>query len=315
MATATLAKSPTGTKADDLSELKELVKRDRNHPSVIAWSLYNEEGLQGTDEGAAIFHKMRAVVDELDGTRLSTGANNFGYDKGIVNGDRPVRVQLQRRRLRGRPRERDPKSPLYGSETASAVSTRGEYANDPVKGYVSAYDVNKPGWGNTAEEAWKAVATSLGWRARSSGRASTTRASRPPTAGPASTRHFGILDIAGFPKDTFWYYQAWWGTEPVVHLLPHWNWPRARAPSRSGRTRTRTEVELFLNGKSLGAKDVPQLGHVEWDVPYAPGTLEARGYRGRQDRSRRDRVETTGAPAALRLTTDRTNDSSPTTRT
>lgn len=298
----TLAKTPAGTTADDLSELKTMVMRDRNHPSVIAWSLYNEEGLQGTPEGAAIFQKMRAVVDKLDGTRLSTGANNFGFDRGIIDVTALFGFNYNVGAYEGVRRQR-PNLPLFGSETASAVSTRGIYANDPERGYVSAYDVNKPGWGNTAEDAWKAVATRP-WMAGAFVWTGFDYKGEPtPYGWPCINSHFGILDIAGFPKDTFYYYQSWWGVKPVVHILPHWNW-------EGGTIKVWThsnadEVELVLNGQSLGRKPMPRLGHLEWDVPYSPGTLEARGYRDGKVVAK-DRVETTGAPAALRLRTDRT---------
>ena len=300
---AMTAKSPTGTTADDLGELKAMVRRDRNHPSVIAWSLYNEEPLQGTEEGAAIFEKMRAAVDALDGTRLSTGASNFGYDKGIVdvaalfgiNYSIGVYDSLHARK---------PSLPLFASETSSAVSTRGIYANDPARGYVSAYDVNAPSWGATAETAWKAVAE----RAFMAGAFVWTgfdyKGEPTPYGWPCVNSHFGIMDIAGFPKDNYYYYKAWWGTEPVVHLLPHWNWDDGTIDVWAHSNAD--SVELFLNGKSLGSKDVPKYGHVEWKVPYVPGSLEARGTKGGKIVAR-DRVETTGPPAALRLSTDRRN--------
>ena len=299
----TLPKTPTGTTADDLSELKAQILRDRNHPSVIAWSLYNEEGLQGTVEGAALFTKMRAVADALDGTRISTGATNFGYDRGIVDVTRLFGFNYNVWAYEG-VRARLPDTVLFGSETASAVSTRGVYANDPVRGYVSAYDVNKPSWGNTAEEAWKAIAT-RDWMAGTFVWTGFDYKGEPtPYGWPCINSHFGIMDIAGFPKDTYWYYKSWWGSDPVVHLLPHWNWPSDKGTVEVWAHSNADRVELFLNGRSLGAKDVPKLGHVEFDVTYAPGALEAVGTKGGKVVAR-DRIETTGAPAALRLKTDR----------
>ena len=295
-------KSGPGTPADDLSELKAQILRDRNHPSVIAWSLYNEESLQGSPEGAAIFTKMRAVADALDGTRISTGATNFGYDQGIVDVTRlfgfnynigqydPVHKRL-------------PELPLFGSETASAVSTRGEYVTDPVKGYVSAYDVNAPSWGATAETAWKAVAERPFMAGAFVWTGFDYKGEPTPYGWPCINSHFGIIDIAGFPKDSFYYYQSVWGDKPVVHLLPHWNWPSNKGTVKVWAYSNADSVELFLNGKSLGAKDVPKLGHVELDVPYTPGTLEARGTKGGKVVAT-DRVGTTGEPVALRLVAD-----------
>jgi beta-galactosidase len=299
-----LPKSGAGTPADDLSELKAQVRRDRNHPSVIAWSLYNEESLQGQPEGAEIFKKMRAVVDQLDGTRLSTGANNFGYEGGIqkvadlygINYNISVYDPLH---------QRSPNQVLFGSETASAVSTRGIYENDPVRGYVSAYDVNHPSWGANAEAAWKPIAERP-WMAGAFVWTGFDYKGEPtPYGWPCINSHFGIIDIAGFPKDSFYYYKAWWGRQSVVHLLPHWNWAgKEGQPIKVWAHSNADRVELFLNGKSLGSKDMPRLGHLEWDVPYTPGTLEARGYRGSTVVAT-DRVETASAPASIRLKTDR----------
>ncbi len=299
-----LPKSPSGTTSDDLGDVRAQIVRDRNHPSVIAWSVYNEEPLQGTVEGGELFRKVRASVAALDGTRLSTGATNYGFDKGIVdvtdlfgvNYAIGVYDDMHRRK---------PDMAMFGSETASAVSTRGVYANDPVRGYVSAYDVNAPSWGATAEAAWKPIADRP-WMAGAFVWTGFDYKGEPtPYGWPCINSHFGIIDIAGFPKDSFYCYQSAWGAKPMVHLLPHWNWPADRGSVKVWAYSNADRVELFLNGKSLGAKDVPKLGHVEWDVAYAPGTLEARAF-AKKKLIATDRVETAGAPASLRLTTDRT---------
>ena len=297
-------KTPRGTQAEDLTDLKAFIERDRNHPCVIAWSLYNEEGLQGTSEGASIFKKMRAVVDSLDGTRLSTGANNYGYQAGIqliadLYGYNYAIGEYDKGRARF------PGQILFASETASAVSTRGIYENDPGRGYVSAYDLNKPEWGATAERAWKPVAERP-WMAGAFVWTGFDYKGEPtPYAWPCINSHFGIIDIAGFPKDTYYYYRSWWKREPIVHILPHWNWPGREGQNIRVWTYSNADrVELLLNGKSYGVKEVPHLGHLEWDVPYAPGTLEAVGTTDGKVVAR-DRVETTGMPSALRLKTDR----------
>ena len=299
----TMSKSPGNTGYDDLWEFKELLRRDRNHPSVIAWSVANEEPIIGTPLGARVYEAMKRVAAELDPTRITTGALNFGWDSGAgplvdlmgfnYNIDQWDRV-----------RAKYPEKPMFGSETASTVSTRGVYANDPVRGYVSAYDVNHPQWGATAERAWKAV-VERPWIAGGFVWTGFDYKGEPtPYEWPCINSHFGILDIAGFPKDNFFYYQAWWSDRPVLHVLPHWNWP-----DRLGQTinvwvhSNADRVELLLNGRSLGAKEMPRYGHLEWDVPYAPGTLEARGTRAGQPTLTR-LVQTTGAPAALRLSSD-----------
>ncbi len=298
------SKSAPGTKADDLSDLKYQIRHDRNHPSVIAWSLYNEEPLQGAAEGAAIFEKMRTVVDALDGTRLCTGATNTGFDKGIIDVTQLFGINYNIG-VYDDVRARRPNLPLFGSETGSAVSTRGIYSNDPAKAYVGAYDVNKASFGNTAEEAWRAIATRP-WMAGGFVWTGFDYKGEPtPYGWPAINSAFGILDVTGSPKDTFWYYKSSWSSEPVVHLLPHWNWAGHEGqPIEVWAHSNADEVELFLNGQSKGKKPVPRLGHVEWSVPYSPGRLEAIGTKGGKVVAR-DQVETTGLPAEIRLVTAR----------
>lgn len=297
----TSGKAPRGTKYDDLSELKEMVRRDRNHPSIILWSMCNEEGLQGTEEGGRIFAAMRKATLDLDPTRPVTSAMNGGWGQGIslvqdLQGFNynPGGYEAYHKRF--------PNQPAYGSETASAVSTRGEYVNDKTKGYVSAYDVNAPPWAQTAEVAWKAVAERE-WVAGAFVWTGFDYKGEPtPYGWPCINSHFGIMDMCGFPKDTYYYYQAWWSGKDVVHLLPHWNWAGNDGKLVEVWCHSNADrVELFLNGKSLGAKEMPRLGHLEWKVAYVPGRLEARGYRGGKLIGT-DVVETTGAPAQIRLT-------------
>ena len=301
-----LAKTPSGTKADDLSELKSLLARDRNHPSVIMWSLCNEEfALQGTEEGRKLFAAMKKVAHDFDPTRPVTAAQNGGLGEGIslatdlqgINYNIWSYDDLHRK---------FPTLPMYGSETASTVSTRGIYANDKTAGYVSAYDVNAPSWATTAEKAWRPIAERE-WMAGAYVWTGFDYKGEPtPYGWPCVNSHFGILDMCGFPKDNYYYYQAWWGDKPVVHLLPHWNWSgKEGQPIDVWCQGNADTVELFLNNKSLGSQAMPRYGHLQWSVPYAPGTLLAKGFRsGKLIAS--DRIETTGPPAALRLSTDRT---------
>ncbi|MBW8860272.1 MAG: DUF4982 domain-containing protein, partial [Caulobacter sp.] len=117
--------------------------------------------------------------------------------------------------------------------------------------------------------------------------------------------HFGALDTCGFPKDNYFYYRAWWRAEPLLHLLPHWNWEgREGQPIAVWAHSNCDRVELFLNGKSQGSRDVVANHHVEWSVPYAPGVIEAHGYKHGK-LILRERRETAGPAAALRLTADR----------
>ncbi len=296
-----------GASPEILSQLTRLVMRDRNHPSVIMWSLGNEEPEQSTPRGARIGATMARTVKALDSSRPVTFASN------AHNSDTGIHTVLD---LRGfnyknisdidKYRAEHPNQILFGSEEASTVSTRGIYANDPVKTYVSAYDVNKPDWGATAEDWWsfydarRWLAGAFVWTGFD------YRGEPTPYSWPSINSHFGILDMCGFPKDVAFYYQAWWTDQPVLHVLPHWNWPgREGQPIDVWAFSNLDAVELKLNGRSLGRHDVPKDGHVEWKVPYQAGALEAVGFKsGRAVKT--TRIETTGAPARIVLSADRT---------
>ena len=295
-------KTPRGTPASDLSDLREMVMRDRNHPSIIMWSMCNEEPLQGNADGARIFSAMRQATLDLDPTRPVTSAMNGGWGQGItlvedlMGGNyHPFDYDSFHKNF--------PAIPLYGSETASAVSTRGEYVNDPVKGYVSAYDVNAPPWAQTAEVAWRAIAERPFVAGGYVWTGFDYKGEPTPYDWPCINSHFGIMDECGFPKDTYYYYQAWWGNRPVAHILPHWNWPGDDGKAKDVWVHSNADrVELFLNGTSLGAKDMPRYGHLQWSVPYTPGKLEAKGYDKSGKQIASDVVETTGAATQIRLT-------------
>lgn len=301
------AKTPSGTGYSDLSDLTSMILRDRNHPSIIMWSLCNEEfALQGTPEGARIFAAMKKRVLQYDKTRPTTCAMNGGWGHGIT-----LVEDLQG--INYSPAEYDPfhkqfpKMPLFGSETSSKVGDRGIYANDPEKGYVTGYDDYTVPWGETAEGAWQPIAT----RGFVAGGFVWTgfdyRGETTPDGWPDINSHFGIVDMCGFPKDNYYWYQAWWGDSPVVHVFPHWNWPgKEGQPIDVWVYSNAASVELILNGKSLGTKPMPPLGHLEWQVPYDPGTLTAVGLDSTGKRIGSDTEETTGPPASLRTTISRT---------
>ena len=298
--TRMLSSTPEG-----LSQLERMVRRDRNHPSIIIWSLGNEEGgVQGTSVGAAIATDMKRLVRRLDPSRPVTMAMNGAWGKGISG---VVDVQGCNYRLQDIDafHKRFPNQPMIGTETASTVATRGIYENDPIKGYVSAYDVNFPAWAETAETWWKFyderefLSGGFVWTGFD------YRGEPTPYKWPCISSHFGVLDTCGFPKDNYFYYKAWWGTEPVLHLFPHWNWNGKEGQEISVWCHTNLDsVELFLNGVSLGSKSVERNGHLEWKVKFVPGTIEARGMKGSKVVlvSRR---ETTGPAAAIVLRPDR----------
>ncbi|MHB1023797.1 MAG: beta-galactosidase GalA [Acidobacteriaceae bacterium] len=290
---------------EGLSQLERMVKRDRNHPSIILWSLGNEENrVQGTKVGANIAADMKRLVRRLDPLRPVSAAMNHAWGKGIST---VVDVQGCNYHLQDLDafHQQFPNQPMIGTETASTVATRGIYENDPVKGYVSAYDLNFPRWAETAETWWKFYAE----REFLSGGFVWTgfdyRGEPTPYKWPCISSHFGVLDTCGFPKDDYFYYKAWWGTEPVLHLFPHWNWASKAGQEISVWCHTNMDsVELFHNGTSLGSKSVERNGHVEWKVKYAPGSIEARGTKDGKVVLVQKR-ETTGLPAAIILRPDR----------
>jgi beta-galactosidase len=288
-----------------LSQLERMVRAHRNHPSIVIWSLGNEEREQGTERGARIVATMKKHTRRLDDSRLVTVAMNSGYGgKGVSN---VVDVQgfNYNERVIDKFHQDFPAKPLIGTETASTVATRGIYANDKEKGYVSAYDVNAPPYALTAEKWW----TFYNQRPFLAGGFVWTgfdyRGEPSPYGWPCVNSHFGVIDTCGFPKDDFYYCQAWWGSKPVVHLLPHWNWPGKEGQEIEVWCHTNVErVELFLNGQSLGAQNVAKDGHLVWKVKYAPGVLQAVGTRGGKT-VLADKRETTGAPAKIVLRPDR----------
>ena len=297
-----------GSDAQHLQWLEDLVRRDRNHPSVVIWSLANEEfNTQATAAGGRTAATMKEKVKRLDPTRQVTANSDLGnvfeglnsavdvrgwsYHIGAANMDAYHAAH--------------PNQPNVGSEQGSTVSTRGIYVADPVRGYVTAYDDNAQRWSNTAEEWW----TFFDSRPWLSGGFVWTgfdyRGEPTPYGWPCVNSHFGVYDTCGFAKDNFWYYRAWWTKEPVLHLLPHWNWAGKESQVIDVRALSNCdEVELFLNQKSLGRLAMKHDSELKWKVPYAPGTLLAKGFKDGKVVIE-TQVETTGAPAAVHLTPDR----------
>jgi beta-galactosidase len=301
--TRQMSSSPEG-----LAQLEVMVKRYRNSPCVILWSIGNEEWHMQNDmaeEGAKVGATMVRHCHELDPTRIVSAAVNGDNSKGVSDALDVIGFNYNLKLPDGF-HKAHPKMAVYGSETASAISTRGEYTTDPLSNTVSAYDVNQPGWGETAEEWW----TFYGTRAWECGGFAWTgfdyRGEPTPYGWPSISSQFGIVDTCGFPKDTFFYYKAWWGKEPVLHLFPHWNFEGREGDEIPVWVHSNLDsVELIVNGKSQGSKAVSHLGHAEWHVRYEPGEIEARGTKGGKVVLTEKR-ETTGPAVAIRLTADRT---------
>ncbi len=295
-----------GSDAANLARLADQIRRDRNHPSVVVWSIANEEGVQTSATGGRIAATMQNLVHQLDPSRRVTYAANVGDTFQGINGIIDVRGwNYHIGDDMDRYHQQHPTQPEVGTEQASTVCTRGIYANDRERGYVSAYDDNAPPWAHTTEVWWKFFAARLWLSGGFAWTGFDYRGEPTPYGWPCINSHFGILDTCGFPKDNFFYYQAWWGDQPMVHLLPHWNWPGQEGQDIDVRCFSNCdEVELFLNGQSLGRQTMPRNSHLRWKVKYAPGTLAAKGIKAGQVVAA-TQVETTGAPAAIRLTPDR----------
>jgi beta-galactosidase len=291
---------------EGMAQLEVMVKRYRNSPSIILWSMGNEEWtMMPQPQGVRVIDEMIARTHELDPTRLCTAAVNASFDThfpeqlDVMGFNYNLKVPDEWHKLH-------PKKPSVGSETASTVCTRGIYETDRLRNWVSSYDAVHPPWAELAEEWWKFYAA-RDWL--SGGFAWTGfdyRGEPTPYGWPSINSQFGIVDMCGFPKDNFYYYKAWWGLEPVLHLFPHWNWEQREGEPISVWVHSNLDsVELFLNGKSCGSKKVLPLTHLEWSVKYEPGVLEARGTKDGKILLVEKR-ETTGAPESIRLTADRT---------
>ena len=190
------------------------------------------------------------------------------------------------------------------TETASFVSTRGEYSDDQARCYVSNMG-NGVGWGMLPGKDWEQVVKypylcgEFAWTGFDY-RGEPTPFYRWPTV----TSHFGIMDLCGFPKDGYYAYKAAWTNEYVLHIFPHWNWPDmvGKKIKIMGYTNC-DEVELIVNSKSLGRKKVKPFERVEWEAVYSPGIVKARGYKNGKLVIEKI-IETTGPPAEVVLSKD-----------
>jgi beta-galactosidase len=295
-----------GTTPEIRGQLERLIRRDRNHPSVIIWSLGNEEwAIESSPLGTHLAQEMDVIAKRLDPTRrtmvaasssgggTSAGADVIGFNYGAQHD-----VDAFHKKFSDKP--------AMMSEEGSTLSTRGIYVDDRRNVHLNAYDrQGRPGYSLSIEEGWQRVVE----RPWMSGMFIWTgfdyRGEPTPFGWPAVSSQFGMLDTTGAYKDTAYYLKSVWKPEPMVHILPHWNWEGQQGKPMDVRVYSNAdEVELLLNGRSLGRKTVVRNSHLKWDVAYAPGTLLARGYTaGKQIAS--TEVATAGAPAAIRLSPDK----------
>ena len=294
-----------GSSPEQLQQLKRMMLRDRNHPSVIAWSLGNEEwAIEGNVKGERIAATMQAYAQRIDTTRRITTAISGGWGEGI---SKVIDVMgfnyLTHGDIDGQ-HAAFPKQPGWGTEETTGSGTRGIYEEDRTNGHMTQMDLQQRGAsierGLQYYDARKFLAGPFFWTGFD------YRGEPNPLAWPAVNSEFGVIDLCGFPKDIYYYLQSAWKDEPVLHLFPHWNWKGKEGENLNVWAYSNCdEVELFLNGKSLGRKAMSRLSHLEWVVPYQPGALVARGY-NKKNEVVTDKVETTGDPAIVSVVPDRT---------
>ena len=307
------ANADPDTTDTDFPDLGAMLLRDRNHPSIIMWSMCNEvKKYQATPEGERLFKAMRDYVRRYDTTRPVTGAMNGGWmaEHSFANVMDLIGVNYAPGRYDDI-RKAHPRTPIFVSETAHTKITRGVYADDRKNGWSSSYNILNPketgaggvpiatiGWPLIAARPW--MAGSFTWVGFD------YKGEPTPFGWPQVGNNTGFMDNSGFPKDKYYYQKAWWNPAPMVHLMPMtWNWPGQEGqPIRVVAFSNAQEVELLLNAQSLGKKPMPKNGWVEWQVPYHPGTLTAQAYTDNKLVAT-DTQETTGKPAALKLTPDR----------
>jgi beta-galactosidase len=315
-------------------DLEDMIKRDRNHPSIILWSIGNEIREQFDSTGIAITKELVGIVKNLDTSRPVISAltetdakKNFIYQANALD---VYGLNYNHKKYADFPKNY-PGVKFLATETTSALETRGFYDTaDTIRRWpkdgktkftegnkewsASSYDNVSAYWGSTHEETWKEakkydhVSGLFVWTGFD-------YLGEPlPYPWPARSSYFGIVDLAGFPKDSYYMYQSEWTNKPVLHILPHWNLPTGQAGLESGKSvevwayyNNADEVELYLNGKSLGKKSKQNDDlHVLWNVNFEPGTLKAVSRKNGKEVSVKE-VKTAGAAAKIELIADRKN--------
>jgi beta-galactosidase len=293
-----------GSNEEHFSCLERLIKRDRNHPSVVLWSFGNEEwAIETNMKGARITASMQSFAQMLDSSRAFTVAASGGWDEGSGTISQVIGYNyIGHGNIDGH-HAKFPWQAGIGSEETNTHQTRGIYVTDNEKAYVGPF--NERSRNSGAEFVWKFYAarpflsglfywTGFDYRGESN-----------PYNWPAVINQSGSFDLCGFQKDIFYYFKSWWGNEPVLHISPHWNWKGYEGQEINVTVYGNCEqVELFLNNKSLGKQIMPINGHIEWKVNYQPGVLIAKGYKSEKEIIT-DKVQTTGDAAILQLSADR----------
>jgi beta-galactosidase len=285
-----------------LDQFRRLVYRDRSRASVFMWSLGNEEGyVQTRPVGREIASTMMAKLKQWDPTRTCTYAADVANEYQGINQVIPVRGFNYR--VPGvDPYHKDhPGQPIVGTEMGSTVTTRGIYEKDTIRCYVPDEDLTAPWWANTAEQWWPLAADRTWWMGGWVWTGFDYRGEPTPYQWPNISSHFGVMDMCGFPKNIYYYYQSWWTDDDVLHISPHWNWKGKEGQAIPVWVNSNADqVELLLNGKSLGKKEMVRNSHLVWSVPYEAGKLEA--VATKKGKTLTASVETTGEPYEVVVT-------------
>ncbi|WP_413665993.1 beta-galactosidase GalB [Mucilaginibacter sp. Mucisp86] len=304
-------------------DLEDQVKRDRNHPSIMIWSIGNEIPQQADSSALRIAPELAAIVHSLDKTRPLTTANDRPdtTNKIVKSGAIDLIGYNYHQFDYAKFHDRYPGKKFIATETTSGLETRGYYEmpSDSIRVWptnddkpfvregnnVSAYDNTRPPWGSTHEMTWKVMKKYDFLSGMFIWTGFDYLGEPTPYSWPSRSSYFGIIDLAGFPKDVYYMYQSEWTNKDVLHIFPHWNWEPGKMIDIWAYYNNADEVELYLNGKSLGIqKKTGDDLHVMWRVKYEPGTLKAISRKNGKTVLTRE-IHTAGAPAKIELTADR----------
>lgn len=310
-------------------DLRDHILRDRNHPSVFFWSIGNEIIEQwGDSTGMAMALELSGIVRALDSTRIVVAANNEpGVHNNLIRSGMSDVVGYNYQHTQWKDFSNTwPGKKLIVTESTSALETRGHYDKVPfdtirrwpkrwdlpltdgnADNTVSAYDHVSAPWGSTHEESLKLLENNDFISGMYIWTGFDYLGEPTPYSWPSRSSYFGIIDLAGFPKDVYYLYQSIWTKQPVLHLYPHWNWKRGDTIDVVAYYNNADEVELFLNGKSQGIKSKTNGDlHVKWRLPYITGTVKAVSRKDGKTILTKE-IKTAGSPAILQLTADRNN--------